>query len=139
MHSAIGATRGRGFISSVWVLQQAHSCLGQVCSTWNIVLNEEPRAWATLSLDDLLPTTELISAWIKKSNVTPTGCVYFAQLRAAQQRGLTLSNSSIKNFWQIWVLQFLLGYDLGHMAGMSIISHQCTNSCSHDKEAHSPY
>ena len=52
-------------------LQQARSCLGQVCSKWNVILNKEPRAWATLSIDVLHPPPEIIHTWIKKSKSYP--------------------------------------------------------------------
>ena len=52
-------------------LQRVRSSLGQVCPTWNIVLNEEPRAWTTLVFDDLLPTPDILSVWIKKSKSCP--------------------------------------------------------------------
>ena len=52
-------------------LQQARSCIGQVCSRWNTILNREPRAWATLSIDELHPPPEIVHLWIKKSKSYP--------------------------------------------------------------------
>ena len=53
-------------------LQAARGQLARVCRWWNAVLNDDPRVWATVTLNACWPITpEIVTLWIKRSKSHP--------------------------------------------------------------------